>query len=166
MRPLIPLLVLAFAIALPGAAHAGGWATVEASGVPEGVSAGQTFDLELVVKQHGRTPLNDVTPSVQITSPDGDRQTFTGTHAGRPGTYVVEMAYPTAGTWATQLFDGFTDATPHRLAPLEVAPAGGGATGGGSDLPSPQVIAIAIVALLFAGAWIALVRRQRYLPAP
>ena len=166
MRPLIPLLVLAFAIALPGAAHAGGWATVQAAGVPDGVSAGQTFDLELVVKQHGRTPLNDVTPSVQITNQDGDTRTFTGTHAGRPGTYVVEMAYPTAGTWATQLFDGFTDATPHRLAPLEVAPAGGGTAGGGSDLPSPQVIAIAIVALLFAGAWIVLVRRQRYLPAP
>ena len=53
-------------------------------------------------------------------------------------------------TWSTPLFDGFTDATPHRMAPLEVAPAGG-AAGGGSDLPSPQMIAIAVVALLFRG---------------
>jgi hypothetical protein len=75
------------------------------------------------------------------------------------------VTYPTAGTWRTRLYDGFTDATPHRLAPLEVA-AAGGSTGGGTDLPSPQVIAITIVVLLFAGAWIALARRERYLPAP
>lgn len=165
MRSLIPLLVLAVAIALPGAAHAGGWATVEASGVPDGVSAGQTFELELVVKQHGRTPLDGLTPRVQITGDDGDTRTFTAVPAGAPGTYVAELAYPSTGTWQTRLFDGFTDATPHRLAPLEVSAPGAGA-GGGSDLPSPQVVAIGILVLLFAGAWIALARRERYLPAP
>jgi hypothetical protein len=165
MRPFIPLLVLASAIALPGAAHAGGWATVEAAGLPDGVSAGQTFEMELVVKQHGRTPLDGLTPSVQITNEDGDTRTFTALPAGEPGTYVAEMAYPAAGTWQTRLFDGFTDATPHRMAPLEVAAAGGSA-GGGTDLPSPQVIAIGILVLLFAGAWIALAHRERYLPAP
>ncbi len=137
----------------------------EATGVPDGVSAGQTFELELVVKQHGRTPLDGLAPSVEITSADGDRRTFTAVPAGAPGTYVAELAYPTAGTWQTRLFDGFTDATPHRLAPLEVTAAGAGA-GGGTELPSPQVIAIGILALLFAGAWIALTRRERYLPAP
>ena len=166
MRPLIPLLVIAIAIALPGAARAGGWATVEASGVPDGVRAGQTFTLELVVKQHGRTPLDGLSPRVQITSEDGDLRTFAATPAGRPGTYVAELAYPTAGTWSTRLFDGFTDATAHRMAVLEVAPAGGGASGAGSGLPSAQVVAIAIVAFVYAGAWIVLARRQRYLPAP
>jgi hypothetical protein len=165
MRPLIPLLVLAIAIALPGAAHAGGWATVEATGVPDGVSAGQSFELELLVKQHGRTPLDGLTPRVQITGEAGATRTFTAAPAGEPGTYVAEMAYPTAGTWQTRLYDGFTDATQHRLAPLEVAAAGGSA-GAGTDPPSPQVIAIGVVVLLFAGAWILLGRRERYLPAP
>jgi hypothetical protein len=165
MRPLIPLLVLALAIALPGAAHAGGWATVEAGGVPDGVSAGQTFQMELLVKQHGITPLDDLSPKVEITSADGDVRTFTATPAGEPGTYAAAVTYPTAGTWSTRLYDGFTDATPHRMAPLEVAAAAGGASAG-TDLPSPQVVAIGVLVLLFAGAWFLLGRRGRYLPAP
>ena len=160
-----PLLALALLLVFAPAAHAGGWATVEAAGVPDGVSAGQGFELELLVKQHGRTPLNGLTPSVQVTGEDGETRTFTALPAGEPGTYVAEVAYPSAGTWQTRLFDGFTDATVHRMAPLEVAGTSGGA-GGGTDLPSPQVVAIAIVVLRFGGAWIVLARRERYLPAP
>lgn len=165
VRPLTPLLVLALAIVPAGAAQAGGWATVEAD-VPAGVSAGEPVRMELLVKQHGRTPMTGVTPSVRIENDAGAVREFRALPTGKPGVYVAEVTYPVAGTWRTRLFDGFTDVTPHRLPPIDVAAAGGGAGASGGTFPSPQVVAIAVVALLFAAAWIAVGRRERYLPAP
>jgi hypothetical protein len=169
----VVLLVIA---ALPAAtAHAGGWATIEVDGQPVGLSAGEPWDAELLVKQHGITPLDGVTPSVQIENDAGVVRTFRARPTGRPGTYVVEVTYPTAGEWRTRLFDGFTDVFPHRLSPVTVGPASGAAPSA-DGLPWPQIVAIAFVALLFAGAIAACgipqPRRRRtavpqqYLPTP
>ena len=50
------------------AALAGGWATVQLSSTPQGIHAGEVWDVRLTVLQHGRTPLVGVTPAVQIAS--------------------------------------------------------------------------------------------------
>jgi hypothetical protein len=163
VRTLIPMLLLV-GLAVPAVANAGGWATVEVE-QPVGLSAGDEWRAELMVKQHGVTPLDGLTPSVRIENDAGDVRTFPARPAGKPGTYVADVTYPSAGTWRTRIFDGFTDAVPHRLAPIEVAPAGEGAPAAppaervvaaapsGDGFPWPQVIAISAVALLFMATW-------------
>ena len=146
------VMLLAFG-ALAGTAQAGGWATVElGEPAPSDLAAGTPWKVELIVKQHGVTPLDDVTPSVEISNAEGVTKTFPATHAGKPGTYVAEVTFPGGGEWNTRIYDGFTDATPHRLKPLDVAPASGAAAGGGTDFPWPQTIAVALIALLFLTA--------------
>jgi hypothetical protein len=181
MRRLTLVLVLTAAVAVPaGTAQAGGWATVEVAPPPAGIAAGDEWRAELLIKQHGITPLDGLEPSVEITDGAGAVRSFRARPAGRPGTYVADVTYPSAGTWNTRFYDGFTNATPHRLAPLTVAPAGGApatlaserpasepapAAGGGG--PSPQAVAVALVALLWAAGCIAAWRSsrpRRYLP--
>jgi hypothetical protein len=174
-------LLLLLAVAVPAApAAAGGWATVQLGEAPPAdLRAGAPWDVELIVKAHGITPVDGVTPSIRITNDAGAARTFKATPAGKPGTYRATVTFPSEGTWRTRIFDGYTNATPHRLAPLEV----GSATGGGAIEPAeappaapaaaladdggapwPQIVAIAIVALLFMAAAILVARRpQRYL---
>jgi hypothetical protein len=115
---------------------------------------------------------------VRISDGQGVVRTFRARPAGRPGWYVATVTYPSAGIWRTRLFDGYTNATPHRLAPLQVAAAGGGgATGNGAGtaaaeptapatptggraaagrgFPWPQAVAIAFVVALWSAGWIA-----------
>jgi hypothetical protein len=162
MRPMSRILVLLLAFAATtGTAYAGGWATVELGAPPGGLVAGEPWRVELIVKQHGVTPLDGVEPRVEITDEAGAARTFHAHPTGRPGTYVTEVTYPTAGTWNTRLYDGFTDAYPHRLAPLTVAPGSGAAAASGDDFPWAQAVMIAIVALLFGGGIAATSDRPR-----
>jgi hypothetical protein len=155
----LALLPLAVALMVPAAAQAGGWATVELDQAPSGIVAGTPWRVELIVKQHGITPLEGVTPSVRIANDAGVVRTFPARPAGRPGHYVADVTYPAAGTWRTRFFDGFTDAMPHRLSPITVAAASGSAPASASASPDgfpwEQTIAIAVVALLWMGGWIA-----------
>jgi hypothetical protein len=152
------LAAVAFA-ALTGSAHAGGWATVELSEMPSGLVSGEPWRVELIVKQHGVTPMADVRPSVRIDNGDGTVRTFPARPTGEVGHYVAEVTFPAGGTWKTRLFDGFTDAVPHRLSPLTVA--SGGASASAPEFPWHQTIAIAFVALLFIAGLLATTERPR-----
>jgi hypothetical protein len=152
----IALLAAVTFAALSGTAHAGGWATVELGEAPGGLVAGEPWRVELIVKQHGITPLDGVTPKVEITDEAGAVRTFAARPTGRPGSYVAEVTYPTAGTWKTRFYDGFTDAVPHRLSPLTVSP---GAPASG--FPWAQAVMAAVVALLFVGGIAATFDRPR-----
>jgi hypothetical protein len=172
------LAAVAFA-ALTGTAHAGGWATVELGEAPSGLVAGKPWQVELIVKQHGVTPMEGVTPSVRIANADGVVRTFQARPASKVGHYVAEVVYPAAGEWNTRFFDGFTDVVPHRLSPVTVtapdaavaaapperrtappaAPAPAAAAG--DAFPWPQAVMIAIVALLFVGGILATFDRPR-----
>ena len=72
MRPMsrIALLAAVAFAALTGTAHAGGWATVELGEMPSGLVAGEPWQVELIVKQHGITPMAGVTPE-RARSTDG-----------------------------------------------------------------------------------------------
>jgi hypothetical protein len=153
------LAAVAFA-ALTGTAHAGGWATVELGEMPSGLVAGEPWQVELIVKQHGVTPMSDVTPSVEITDEAGAVHTFAARPTDKVGHYVAEVTFPAGGEWKTRLYDGFTDVVPHRLSPLTVAGAGGASASGGG-FPWEQTVAIAFVALLFLGGIAATFGRPR-----
>jgi hypothetical protein len=145
------VLLLAFA-ATTGTAYAGGWATVELGEAPGGLVAGEPWRVELIVKQHGVTPMEGVTPSVRIDNGEGVVQTFRARPTSRVGTYVAEVTFPSGGTWRTRIYDGFADAFPHRLSSLSVAPA---AAPAGSEFPWPQAVMATLVALLFLAGIVA-----------
>ena len=161
MRPMsrIALLAAVAFAALTGTAHAGGWATVELGEMPSGLVAGEPWQVELIVKQHGITPMADVTPSVEITNGRVVR-TFPARPTGEVGHYVAEVTFPSGGEWKTRLYDGFTDVVPHRLSPLTVS-GPGGAPASADGFPWPQTVAIAFVALLFLGGIVATLDRPR-----
>jgi hypothetical protein len=169
MRPVhrTALLALLIVAALPATARAGGWATVEAAAPPAGLNPGEPWRAELLVKQHGVTPLDGLSPTVRIENDAGASRTFRARPAGRaggPGMYVATVTYPSAGTWRTRIFDGFTDALPHRLPPVTIGASGAetpapaatpdgtgalAASRDGGGPPWPQIIAIAAIALMF-----------------
>ena len=94
---------------------------------------------------------------MKIDNGEGVVKTFTARPTDRVGTYVAEVDFPSGGTWKTRLYDGFSDAFPHRLSPLTVAPAAGTADG----FPWPQTVMITVVALLFLGGMAATSDRPR-----
>ena len=148
MRRIALLLVLAMLVPAE-VARAGGWATVELGEAPSGLVAGTPWRVELIVKQHGITPMADVTPSIRIENTAGVTQTFPARPTGTVGHYVAEVTFPSSGTWRARISDGFTDAVPHRISGLDVA----------APVPTPfpwsQVVMGTIVALLFLGGWLA-----------
>jgi hypothetical protein len=150
MRRIALLLVLAVLVPAE-AARAGGWATVELGETPSGLVAGEPWKVELIVKQHGITPMEGVTPSITIVSSAGAEKTFPARATGTIGHYVATVDFPSPGTWSARISDGFTDATPHRISTLNV----GGNAPTPAGFPWPQAVMGAFVALLFTFGWFA-----------
>ena len=151
-------------LAVPAAAQAGGWATVELSSTPDGVRAGEPWVVDVTVLQHGRTALEDVRPEIIVTSPaGGERQMVAAKPTGRPGVYRAEVTFPRAGRWEYVVDDGFSRR--HEYPAVQIggaAPAGGGATtGGGDDSLWPAVLAALAAGLAAAGLTAAVRRRRR-----
>jgi len=158
MRTFLTLTLLA--LALPAGAAAGGWATAGVSPPPPGTGPGDTWQAELTLLQHGVTPLEGVNPTITISGPE--TRTFEFAPTGKPGIYVAEVVFPSAGTWRYSVNDDFSQV--HTFAPVQVggpvaAPAGG-------DFPTWVVAPIAAGALALAALGVALVRRRpRAVPA-
>jgi hypothetical protein len=140
------------ALAGPGVAWGGGWATVELDRPVPSAAPGEPIDLELTILQHGRTPLEGVRPSVTVSRTDGTggmRRTFPARATGQPGVYAARIAFAEPGVWRYSVDDGFT--ARHSFPPVKVDRATGSASGGG-DGPSPwPIAAAAAVALLGVG---------------
>ena len=145
MRALLAGLVT-LAVASP--ALAGGWATVELSSTPDGLAAGQTWNVDVRVLQHGRTPLEDVQPAVIVT--DGERRVRTAARpTGRAGVYRAAVSFPSAGTWRYVVDDGFTQR--HTYPPVEIGPGEAAATPAPAPDGNEGIGWTAIVAALAAG---------------
>jgi hypothetical protein len=150
MHRIALLLVLAAVLVPAEVAQAGGWATVELGDSPSGLAAGKPWRVELIVKQHGITPMEGVTPSITIVSSQGAERTFAARPTGSIGHYVADVKFPSGGEWSARISDGFTDAVPHRISNLTVS-----GPAAPADFPWAQAVMIAIVALLFIGCWLA-----------
>ena len=154
------LLALALvALALPLAATAGGFATVQLSSLPAGTDSGGTWTPELTILQHGVTPLDGMSPVVRISNDDGAAEEFAATPTGAHGTYRAEVLFPTAGTWRFEIWDGFSQT--HTYAPVTI-----GDGGGGGSFPTVPIAGAALVAIALAGAAYLMLRRRRPGPTP
>ncbi len=145
---------------LAPAATAGGWATVGLSSLPpEDVRAGGTWNVDVTVLQHGRTPLEGVQPTIALRSEDGDvAGPFAAAPTVEPGVYHAVVRFPAAGTWTYTVDDGFSRV--HTFKPVEVAP-----VDSPTSFPTLPVGGLAL-ALLVAVALALVLRRARHAPQP
>jgi YtkA-like len=159
----VPLLFLA----LTATAFAGGWATVGLSSTPEGVGPGEPWAVNLTVLQHGRTPLEGLSPSLTIVNGDA-RKTFAAKETKEPGVYRVSVTFPTAGRWSYEVDDGFLSGRPHTYKAVQIGPPPATdtrSTTAASDDGGPSLLwLIPGLALLAAAAALLFVRRPRHNP--
>ena len=81
-----------------GSAAAGGWATVGLSSLPT-KGGGTSWDVEVTVLRHGRTPTAGAAPAVIIREADGGKAIrFPARPTGKTGVYAARVEFPSAGT--------------------------------------------------------------------
>lgn len=165
MRKLLIATAAAAALAVPGSAAAGGWATAGLGPPDDGLQAGDTWNAKVTILQHGRTPLSGVEPTVTIRNDKGTTLTFPAHPTGEVGVYEARVKFPSGGSWSYEVYDGFEQyggAQTHTFGPVAIAP---GSDGGVTVWPFVLAgLALALVA--GAGVWLAGIRRRaRALPA-
>ena len=132
MRRLLLLVPLVLLVTAPPA-FGGGFATVGLSSTPAGTAPGQPWDVDITVLQHGRTPLEGVTPVVRISS-GGTTKNFPAKPTGKAGVYRASVVFPTAGKWTYEIDDGFIHETPHTFPAVVI----GGGAGSPAAPPPPR----------------------------
>jgi hypothetical protein len=168
MRRLILFSLLAAALLPASVASAGGWATAGVGPPPDGgIGAGDTWNAEVTILQHGQTPLVGVKPTLTIRNDSGKAVTFPARPTGKPGVYLAKVKFPSAGKWRYEVYDGFGTyggAKTHTFGAITVGDPGGG---GGSSFPLLPSLGGAAFVLLAAAGLVLLIRRQRRTaPAP
>jgi hypothetical protein len=148
------------ALALAGAAGAGGWATVGFEPLPDGTSAGGTWNARITIKQHGVTPLGGLQPVVTIEDGDGATQTFPAAATSETGIYEAAVTFPTAGEWRVAIDSGFGESRV-TYGPVTVAAPSGGVPDSDSFPITP--IAVVLGALGLVAATLFGIRRLRRL---
>jgi hypothetical protein len=154
MRTLLALGVALAALTVAGPALGGGWATVGVSPMAPD-EAGAVWKMKLNIKQHGRTPLEGLSPLVIISNGEGRTETIQATATGEPGIYAAEVVFPTAGTWTYRIDDDFSRV--HTFKALEIV-----GDGGGSSFPTWRVTSVVVLALAL-GFVLVLIARRRWL---
>jgi len=146
MRVLVVLSAIAVALAVAPLGSAGGWATVGFEPLPDGMSAGGTWNPTIFVKQHGVTPLAGLQPVVEIVDDrTGALTTFDAAETSEAGVYKAEVVFLTQGDWRVTIHSGFGDSQV-SYGPVAIGPAS--ADGGSRELP---VVGVGVVALVLLG---------------
>ena len=102
----MPLLLL---LALEGTALAGNWAIITLSTVPDYAVAGTSLKLTFTVRQHGKTLLTGLRPSIRATTSTGLSAKFTASPGKSEGEYTALVTLPQSGEWTITLASGFHD---------------------------------------------------------
>jgi hypothetical protein len=112
------VMVMLGMLALVAPALAGGWAIVTLDLLPREVHAGASLQLGFMVRQHGKTPTNkdlDGNPlkpvlsaikqgeAATTQSKDAETISVEARPQGPTGHYVVDLVFPSAGSWAWQI---------------------------------------------------------------
>jgi hypothetical protein len=116
---LVALLGLLFVVP---SALAGGWAVVTLDELPAEVRQGESLRLGFMVRQHGQTATNQVKPYLEAhNTGTGEVFRVEGRQEGPVGHFVVEVTFPTAGSWEWAIVPAPFEGTP--LPVLQVLPA-------------------------------------------
>jgi hypothetical protein len=128
----IIFLVALLMLSLPAAtALAGGWVVLTLESLPGQIPAGQPTSLTFMVRRHGRTPIDNVSPVLLATHSETGRQVRVNAEpAGETGLFVANFSLPEAGTWEWSIQVPSFNHTA-TFAPLTVLP-------GGEPARSPQ----------------------------
>ena len=150
MRRLRIAVAVAASLVTAGVAGAGGWATAGLAPPPDEISAGDTWNAQVTILQHGRTPLSGVEPTVTIRNEKtGEAKTFPAKPTKKTGVYEAHVVFPAGGTWTYEVWDGFTQT--HTFGEVVI----GGDSGGSSFSPPslwPLLAAAAVAATALAFA--------------
>lgn len=142
---------------------AGGWAVITLDSLPGEVRAGETLSIGFMVRQHGQTPTNGVSPTLSAYNAEtGERVTADARQSGETGHFVVDVVFPGEGQWEWSL-SGF--GPPVEYAPLTVLPATAAiadATPASTAFPVRETLRWTALALMFAAGVMAVTAmRQR-----
>ncbi|NJN16382.1 MAG: hypothetical protein HC822_08970 [Oscillochloris sp.] len=119
-------LTVAVAMLLSTAAFAGGWSVVvldnaESFGAGNNLRADEPFTIGFTVLQHGRTPMEDLSPQITFTPANGGTTVeVTALAEGVPGHYTATILLASSGEWQWQIA---AFGPPSVMAPLTVNPA-------------------------------------------
>lgn len=152
------LLAVSTALVLAAPAAAGGFATAGLSPPDSGIGAGETWNAEVTILQHGVTPLVGVSPVVKI-SKGGETRDFPAAPTGKPGVYLAKVEFPSEGSWKYQVDDGFNQT--HSFAAVQI---GSGSGDGGFSIPDWTWGLVAVLGGLLVLFLVA--RRSRPAAAP
>jgi hypothetical protein len=151
------LLAVSAALVLAAPAAAGGWATAGLGPPDGGLGAGDTWNAQVTILQHGVTPLVGVSPVVKI-SKGGETHDFPAAPTSEAGVYLAKVKFPSEGNWTYQVDDGFGQT--HSFAPVQI----GSGAGGGFSIPGwTWALAAAAAGLLVL---FLIARRSRPAAAP
>jgi len=101
---------------------AGGWAVVTLDELPADVVAKQPITIGFVVRQHGQTPMADLTPVVKAVHVETQKTIQVSAKAkGAVGHYVATLNFPEPGRWrwSIEAFTGNQPMPPLQVGPLE-----------------------------------------------
>src|SRR5215203_6832782 len=90
---IVLVLVLALVLAIP--AFAGGWAVITLDELPTGVVAGEPLTVGFMVLQHGKTPMDGLTPTITARLPKSESFMVHAEPDGELGHYVATLTFPT-----------------------------------------------------------------------
>jgi len=152
------LLAVSAALVLAAPAAAGGWASAGLGPPDSGIGAGDTWNAEVTILQHGVTPLVGVSPVVKI-SKGGETHDFPAASTGKDGVYLAKVKFPSEGSWTYQVDDGFSQT--HSFAPVQI---GAGSGDGGFSIPDWTWVLVAAFGGLLVLFLVA--RRSRPAAAP
>src|SRR5690348_12075923 len=111
---------LGLAMATIAAARFGGWAVVHVKDAPDYFVVDNPATFDFVVRQHGVTPLDGLTPSVSARK--GVRWVNgTVTPRPEPGVYRATITIPSSGDWAVSIGSGFGASRGRMLAKPAIA---------------------------------------------
>lgn len=131
-RRYLTVALLMSVVVCTGAFAFGGWAVVTVEDVPEYLVAGESVPLSFVVRQHGVTRLNGLSPSVTLRS-GSTSETIDARANGATGRYVASLKAPRAGEWTITVNSGFGPSKTTML-PLKAVASG---------TPAPAALATA-----------------------
>jgi hypothetical protein len=117
------LIILTSLFWFAASVHAGGWVVISLDNAPGPIQAGDTAHIGFMVRQHGKTPINNVSPTLTATNQEtGETITVSATQAGKVGHFEATVTLTEAGQW-----DWSISAPPfpqqQQFAPLTVIPA-------------------------------------------